>query len=213
MRINPFVYGFLVLAVFLGVIYAFQDAGLWSTSGKVNAQGGAVQPEASDVTTIKGWMTLEQISTTYNVSLEEIIQAFNLPAGTPSSTAVKDLESESFSVSGLRDWLASRASSEAASPTRALVQPTPTPLPTAVSTPPASEAGEHTTEDYKISGQTTFQDLLDWGLTRETIETVAGIAMPDDTSLRLREYLSGNGVRFSEVKAKLQDKLDEIIQP
>lgn len=209
MRINPFVYGFLVLAVFLGVIYAFQASGLWSTSGKVNAQGGAVQPEASDVTTIKGWMTLEQISTTYNVSLEEIIQAFNLPADTPASTAVKDLESESFSVSGLRDWLASRAGSEAASPTQALAQPTPTPLPTAVPTPPASEAEEHTVEYHKVSGQTTFQDLLDWGLAQETIEAILGTAMPS-ASTGVREYVTGQGLKFSEIKNALQSEVDKV---
>ena len=207
MRINPIVYAVLVLAVFLGVIYASQSAGLWSSSGKQDSQGRAVQPDSADVSTIKGWMTLEQISASYNVTLEEIIQAFNLPADTPATTAVKDLESETFSVSGLRDWLASRSSSQS-------VQPTATPLPTVAPTPTptpqaAAQPEEHSEEEFKVSGQTTFQDLLDWGLTQETIETVIGIAMPDP-SLRLRDYLNGTGVRFSEVKDKLQAELDKL---
>ena len=148
MRINPFVYAILVLSVFLGVIYASQSAGLWSTSGKQDSQGRAVQPNSADVSTIKGWMTLEQISAAYNVSLEEIIQAFNLPADTPASTAVKDLESDTFSVSGLRDWLASRSSGPS-------VQPTATPLPTVAPTPTPSGGGSRgrRTQRGRVQGQ------------------------------------------------------------
>ena len=61
MRIKPYIFGILVLVVFLGTILAFQAAGIWSISGKTTASGEAVQPSADDVNTIKGWMTLDQI--------------------------------------------------------------------------------------------------------------------------------------------------------
>jgi hypothetical protein len=108
MKINPFVYGVIVLVVFMGVIFGFQAAGVWSTSGKVNASGQALQPSAADVNTIKGWMTLEQVSTTFGVPVPEILSAFNLPADIPSSTAMKDLESETFDITRLRAWLLER---------------------------------------------------------------------------------------------------------
>ena len=108
MKINPFVYGVIVLAVFLGVIFGFQGAGIWSTSGKVGASGERIQPSAADVNTIKGWMTLEQVSTTFNAPVTEIISAFNLPADTPGSTALKDLESDTFDIPALRTWLQNR---------------------------------------------------------------------------------------------------------
>jgi hypothetical protein len=108
MKINPFVYGAIVLVVFLGVIFGFQAAGIWSTSGKVNTSGQAIQPSAADVNSIKGWMTLEQVSTTFNVPVAEIISAFNLPANTPASTALKDLESDTFDITDLRTWLQDR---------------------------------------------------------------------------------------------------------
>jgi hypothetical protein len=108
MKINPFVYGVLVLAVFLGVIFGFQGAGVWSTSGKVTGSGERIQPSAADVSTIKGWMTLEQVSTTFNVPVADILSAFNLPADTPASTALKDLESETFDIPALRTWLQER---------------------------------------------------------------------------------------------------------
>ena len=105
MKINPFVYGVIVLVVFWGTIYGFQGAGVWSTSGKVTDSGELVEPSAADVNTIKGWMTLEQVSTTFGVPLEEMLSAFDLPADTPANTPLKDLESETFDVTALRTWL------------------------------------------------------------------------------------------------------------
>lgn len=108
MKINPFIFGMSVLILFFGIIWGFQSAGIWSVSGKVTTSGQQVQPSAANVESIKGWMTLDQISTTYNVPLQEIIQQFELPAETSSSTAIKDLENELFSVSNLRTWLQNR---------------------------------------------------------------------------------------------------------
>jgi hypothetical protein len=105
MKINPLVYGVLVVIVFLGIIFGFQQAGVWSTSGKVTSSGQRVEPSGSDVNTVKGWMTLEQISTAYNVPVADILSAFDLPADTPANTALKDLESENFDIPTLRTWL------------------------------------------------------------------------------------------------------------
>jgi hypothetical protein len=108
MKINPFIYGIIVLLVFFGIIISFQQAGVWSTSGKVNSSGGQVQPSAGDVNSIKGWMTLEQVSATFKIPVTEILSAFNLPADTPGTTALKDLESDSFDIPSLRTWLQER---------------------------------------------------------------------------------------------------------
>ena len=105
MKVNPFVYGMIVLLVFFGIIIGFQQAGIWSTSGKVDSGGKQVQPSAGDVNSIKGWMTLEQVSTTFNIPVAEILSAFDLPADTPGSTALKDLESDKFDIPSLRSWL------------------------------------------------------------------------------------------------------------
>ena len=108
MKINPTLYGVIVLAVFLGMIFGFQGVGVWSTSGKVDASGSAIQPSAADVNSIKGWMTLEQVSTTFGIPITKILSAFKLPADTPPSTAMKDLESETFDITLLRAWLLER---------------------------------------------------------------------------------------------------------
>jgi len=111
MRINPFVYGVIVVALFMGVIYGFQGAGVWSTSGKVTGSGERIAPSASDVNSIKGWMTLDQVSAAFRIPVEEILSAFNLPSDTPPSTALKDLESDTFDVTALRTWITEYKSS------------------------------------------------------------------------------------------------------
>jgi hypothetical protein len=110
MKINLFVYGIMVLTVFLGVILSAQQLGIWSTSGKVTSSGQAVQPSSADVSSVKGWMTLEQVSTTFNIPVAEVLSAFDLPADTPPSTALKDLESETLDIPTLRVWLTERGS-------------------------------------------------------------------------------------------------------
>lgn len=109
MKINPFVYGILVVGVFLGVVYGFQAAGIWSVSGKIDGQGKAIQPSAADVNTIKGWMTLEQVSTAFGIPVSEILSTFGLPADMPASTPLKELESETFDMLLLRQWLQERS--------------------------------------------------------------------------------------------------------
>lgn len=105
MKINPFVYGILVVGVFLGVVYGFQAAGIWSISGKIDGGGKAIQPVSEDVNTIKGWMTLEQVSTTFGIPVSEILSTFDLPADTPASTPLKNMESDTFDMLMLREWL------------------------------------------------------------------------------------------------------------
>jgi hypothetical protein len=106
MKINPYVFGVLVLIVFLGIIFGFQQAGVWSTSGKVSSSGERLEPSSTDVNTIKGWMTLEQVSLAFNIPVDEILAAFDLPADTPADTALKDLENDKFDIPSLRTWLA-----------------------------------------------------------------------------------------------------------
>jgi hypothetical protein len=75
---------------------------------KVDVSGKSIQPSQTDVNTIKGWMTLEQVSTTFNAPVPEILSAFDLPSDTAASTALKDLESDTFDITGLRAWLQNR---------------------------------------------------------------------------------------------------------
>lgn len=211
MRINPIFFGILVLGVFLGTVWGFQSAGVWSVSGKVDREGQAVQPSAEDVNSIKGWMTLEQVSTVYQVPLEAILQQFNLPADTFVGTAVKDLESDTFSVEGLREWLLTlpqpAAPVEAVEPAQVPLEP---PEPTAEPVQLAATLAptEHAAPERTITGKTTFQELLDWGVSADAIQQVIGSELPAP-STGIKDYATAQGKAFGELKAALQAFVDQ----
>jgi hypothetical protein len=110
-RIPPVAYGLLVVAVFAGVIGIGMASGTFQTTGRTTAGGGRVAPQGESVTEIKGWMAVGDVASAWNVPLPELLAAFELPADTPPATALKDLESDLFSVSAVREWLAARGGS------------------------------------------------------------------------------------------------------
>jgi hypothetical protein len=211
MRIHPFFYGVLVIVVFFGIILGFQAAGVWSVSGKVDSGGQTIQPSASDVDTIKGWMTLEQIATTYNVPMTELLAQFDLPEDTPPTTAIKDLESDTFDTTSLREWLQSRNQPIEVLPSEAAA-PIPTQEITLTSDSPVSAtvvATEHVSPEMKVTGNTTFQDLLDWGVPVEAIQKVIGADLPAPSTV-IKDYITGKGLEFSTFKTQLQSEVDKI---
>jgi hypothetical protein len=105
MKIKPFVYGIVVLALFFGVLGGAKAAGMWAVSGRMTGAGEKVQPTGANVDEIKGWMTLNDVSSAYKVPVAEIVAAFDLPADTPGAAQLKSLESPTFSVPNLREWL------------------------------------------------------------------------------------------------------------
>jgi hypothetical protein len=108
-RIPPLAYGALVVGVFCGVIGLGMASGTFQTTGKTTASGERVAPQGETVTEIKGWMAVGDVATAWSVPLPELLAAFALPADTSPTTALKDLESDLFSVTSLRDWLDARS--------------------------------------------------------------------------------------------------------
>lgn len=75
---------------------------------------------------------------------------------------------------------------------------TPTPAPT-----------EHVAPERTITGKTTFQELLDWGVTQETIESLLGGAMPAPAT-PIKDYAVSKGLEFSSLKTKLQEAVEQV---
>jgi hypothetical protein len=119
MRVKPIAFGILTIALFAGTVGVAMAAGSWQTTGRSADGAGAgsgtgsgpgtgVPATIADVTQIKGWMPIGDVATATGVDLAVILAAFDLPADTPPTTAVKDLESDTFSVANLRTWLTER---------------------------------------------------------------------------------------------------------
>jgi hypothetical protein len=218
MRVKPILFGVVVVIVFMSVVVISQAAGYWSTSGKVTTSGELVNPSADDVETIKGWMTLNQISESYAVPLIEILQKFSLPDDTSGETAIKDLESETFEVTILREWLVSRMNGEVP----AMATPVSTEQSSQIAVSPTQEATisippqptvditeTHIAPEKTITGKTTFQELIDWGLGIKVIESVIGSPFPGGEII-IKDYVTGLGMEFSPVKTTLQEALDKM---
>jgi hypothetical protein len=117
MRIRPAAFGILVIALFAGTVGVAMAAGAWQTTGRSGAGMGAgdgsgsgrsVPATIENATQVKGWMAVGDVAAATGVALPDLLAAFGLPADTPPDTALKDLESESFSVAALREWLDAR---------------------------------------------------------------------------------------------------------
>jgi hypothetical protein len=81
-----------------------------------------------------------------------------------------------------------------------------TPTPESVDIAPTST--EHAKPERMITGKTTFQELLDWGVTQAAIEQVLGEPMPTASTV-IRDYYSAKGLEFSSGKSALQAMVDQ----
>ncbi len=68
---------------------------------------------------------------------------------------------------------------------------------------------DHTPEANKVAGKTTFQNLLDWGVKQEDIETTIGQPLPS-ANLLIKDWATSQGVAFSTLKVQLQALVDAV---
>jgi len=69
---------------------------------------------------------------------------------------------------------------------------------------------EHeTSTEMVIKGNTTFGNLLDWGLSEEEIEVIIGEELPV-TGMTIRDFATQKGLDFGQIKAQLQAKVDAL---
>lgn len=71
----------------------------------------------------------------------------------------------------------------------------------------AAETHDETAEDKVIKGKTLFSELYDWGLSKEEVQKVLGMA-PGASSESVRDFCTANNIEFTTVKEPLQVLLD-----
>lgn len=59
-----------------------------------------------------------------------------------------------------------------------------------------------------VKGKTTFQEVLDWGLSKVDVEETLGQEMPNPLMV-IRDFCTSEGLEFSLIKNQLQEKIAE----
>jgi hypothetical protein len=59
-----------------------------------------------------------------------------------------------------------------------------------------------------VTSQTSFQNLLDWGVKAADVESLLGKTLPSNLQTLIKDWASSKGIVFSEVKTKLQALVD-----
>jgi hypothetical protein len=60
-----------------------------------------------------------------------------------------------------------------------------------------------------VKGKTTFQELLDWGVSQQIIEQVIGGPMPSPL-IKIKDYCTEKGLSFETIKTALQVEVDKV---
>ena len=70
-------------------------------------------------------------------------------------------------------------------------------------------ADDRKQDEMVVAGQTTFADLLDWGMPVDQIEVIIGGEIPNRLIL-VRDYCIENGLSFGGIKIDLQAEIDKM---
>jgi len=112
----------------------------------------------------------------------------------------------------LIEWLQSRNSASPVSTVTLetiITTPVPTQIATQISQTITPSATEHLAPDRTITGKTTFQELLDWGVTMEVIQKALGGETPEP-GLIIKDYVVEKGLAFGDIKTILQSEIDSL---
>ena len=88
------------------------------------------------------------------------------------------------------------------------VQATATPVAVDVQATPTPAATVHVITEKTVTGSTTFQNLLDWGVSQAAIEKIIGGTMPAAATV-IKSYATDKGLGFSTLKTPLQAEADK----
>ncbi len=256
MKLNSKTLAVLIVVILFGGITFTTLMGWWKTeTSKVPAKYAEGEAAGEyNPADIRGSYTFGDVSTVFNIPIEDLAAAFNLPAEPdPAGVQLKTLEElygelpveiGTASVRLFTAWylglpyepedadylpLAAAdilrqkgnltpeqlafldshsvdllAESPAAAPT---VETTAVEVKSAPQPTPA--ATEHTPEERLVTGKTTFQQLLDWGVPQSAIESILGGSLPAPATI-IKDHLAAQGLEFSSLKGALQAEVDKI---
>ncbi len=245
---------FVIIFIFGGVFFT-TAMGWWATeSSKVPAKYSEGEAAGEyDPADIRGSYSFGDINASFDVPIEVLSTAFQIPAGSDAASfQLKSLEEiyaglpEEIGTSSVRLFVAlykglpveldgsfllpeaveilkqqgtlsaeqeaylaehtvGTGAVEAVEQAPAAVEQ-PAATATAPAEQPAAAPTEHVQPVGTVTGKTTFQNLLDWGVAQDRIEGVIGEAMPAPQTV-IKDYCALKGLEFSTIKTALQAEI------
>lgn len=185
---------------------------------------------------IRGSYTFQDVADSFQIDLAVLYDAFGIPAGTDGTAIkTKDIETaygeaeigngsvqlfvglyKGLPVALIDTWLTPRAAEIVLAHNQSLTREeidyilshqvdTGMAVPEAAEET-AAEVEEHDEAEQAVKGTTTFQQVLDLGLSQARVEEIIGGEMPAANML-IRDYCTAQGLSFSEIKTALADAL------
>jgi hypothetical protein len=237
MKINQIFLSIATVIIIFGTIFTTSALGLWKTTNtKIPAtyQSGEFKGQY-DPSDIRGSYTFGEISELYNISLDDLGNAFAVQSNF-ADFKCKDLEA----IYVLAKAAGKEVGTDSVSLFVALYKGLPITLNEATYLPNTAEAilmkagkmnetqktfvsshlvdpeypnenssKQATTENPSfIKGKTTFKEVLAIGVKKEAIETALNTSI-EDTSAVIKDFCTAKGLEFSVVKADIQKLIDE----
>jgi hypothetical protein len=75
--------------------------------------------------------------------------------------------------------------------------------------PTRGTASSEASTENLVKGKTSFQEILDWGVSQEVIEQVMGAPIPNPLT-RVKDYCTEKGLDFETIKNVLQVEVDKV---
>lgn len=231
MKAKPIIIASSIALTFILGITLATSTGLWTSE----EEGGSGNTEShlvsTDVTTISGTTSFKEIADVYGVSITTLYEVFQIDSSFDSNAfETRDLESyyldleeevgnesvqafvalaqglpveliDVYLPSTAVDWLVQNASLDD-------VQKTYFDTHTVILTAFNNEGVDVSSDESgaSISGNTTLQDLINQGLSKESIEEITGIKITNTYDL-VRTYCEDNGLSYGTIKSQLEAKL------
>lgn len=138
MRVNKYWMPIIAIVTLLGAVFAAKAVGAWQTSGRDMIDPTRPLTSAD----IRGWMPLEYLMERLDLAQEQLYDLLGLPASTPPSTPLKDLE-DVIEVSEVRAILAEHLGETLPDHEQDEHEATPTPEPMPTEAPTPASQDEH----------------------------------------------------------------------
>lgn len=230
----------MIFVLFFGGIALTMALQLWNTTTDkepVKFSDGAFEG-AYNPADIRGSYTFQEISDVFEIELDVLFKAFNIPEET-DGTVIKSKDLEGLYANSMAEVGNSSIQVFVALYKGLPIETDETYLPLSAKavlldsgaqftadqlqyletyaivgapseTAPATDVAIATeaSEEPAINGTTTVQQALDLGITQEQLETVLGAPMPP-TNQTIKDYCSTNGLSFGTIKTALLELLTD----